>query len=268
MIDLGKKNILGIYIDSIDYDAAVNKVIKAAILGHPMTISALAVHGVMTGVLNKDHQYRLNHLDMIVPDGQPVRWALNWLHHTSLIDRVYGPSLMIKICEYAAIEGIPIYLYGSHPQVVESLARNLQSKIANLLVAGYHPSHFRRISKEEKSSIAQEIRSSGAGITFVGLGCPRQEVWIYEYRDELPMPLIAVGAAFDFHAGVLPQAPGFIQRIGMEWFYRLMSEPRRLWKRYLFLNPMFLLFITMQKIGARKYDPEDCSPPIEELLYG
>ena len=226
-------NVLGVWIDAVDYDTAVSKIVVAAQERTSMAVSALAVHGVMTGVLDKTHRYRLNQLDLVVPDGQPVRWAMNWLYQTRLSDRVYGPTLMLKICEQAAKQGLPIYLYGSRRAVLDQLSVNLRARFPSLIIAGTQASRFKQVSPEEKQEIVDQIRNSGASIIFVGLGCPRQEIWVYEYREALGMPLIAVGAAFDFHAGKLPQAPELLQRLGFEWLFRFAHEPRRLWKRYL-----------------------------------
>ena len=268
MIDYGKKSIIGVQIDAVDYEAAVKKIITAAQRRKAMSVSALAVHGIMTGVLDPVHRYRLNHLDLVVPDGQPVRWALNLLYRTQLPDRVYGPTLTIKICEQAAKEGLPVYLYGSSSSVLESLTKNLHSKFPELIIAGAQPSRFRKTSVDEKREIVAEILNSEAAITFVGLGCPRQEVWVYEYRENLSMPLIAVGAAFDFHAGTLAQAPPFLQKIGLEWLYRLTRGPRRLWKRYVFLNPLYVTLLALQILKLKRFDPSDISPPLYEMRYG
>ena len=264
----GKKNILGAWIDAIDYETSVAKIISAAEGGKAMAVSALAVHGVMTGVLDRTHLYRLNHLDLVVPDGQPVRWVLDWLYQTRLPDRVYGPNLMLKICERAAQKELPIYLYGSQPEVLKQLCANLRAQFPRLIIAGSQPSRFRQVSREEKQEIVEEIRGSGAALTFVGLGCPRQEVWVYEYREELMMPLIAVGAAFDFHAGVLSQAPIGLQRLGLEWLYRLVHEPRRLWRRYVFLNPLYLSLVLLQAAGLKRFNPAEAIPPTNEMRYG
>lgn len=268
MIDKGKKNILGVCINAIDYEAAVTSIIQAARDQRPLTVSALAVHGVMTGRLDSTQRYRLNHLDVVVPDGQPVRWALNWLYRTQLADRVYGPTLMLKLCERAAEEKLPIFLFGSRPPVLHALSENLHSRFPTVVIAGMKSSRFRRLSVQEKHELVQTIRSSGAALAFVGLGCPRQEVWIYEYRNLLNMPLIAVGAAFDFHAGTLPQAPSRLQWLGLEWAYRLLREPRRLWKRYALLNPLYLWLLLLQVSGLRHFDPFDATPPAQELHYG
>lgn len=226
-----KRNILGVGIDAVDYEEAVGRIITAARENRPLAVSALAVHGVMTGVLDGAHRHRLNHLDLVVPDGQPVRWALNLMHRARLAERVYGPNLMLKVCERAAREGLPIYLYGSRPEVLERLSNNLRARCPGLKIAGAQPSRFRQLTAEEQRHVTAQIKESGAAITFVGLGCPRQEVWAYEHRDALAIPVIAVGAAFDFHAGTLAQAPVSWQRHGLEWLFRLLHEPRRLWRR-------------------------------------
>ncbi|HEX5690761.1 MAG TPA: WecB/TagA/CpsF family glycosyltransferase [Roseiflexaceae bacterium] len=268
MIDKGKQNVLGVGVDAVDYDAAVARILAAAREGRSMAVTALAVHGVMTGVLDATQRYRLNHLDLVVPDGQPVRWALNRLYHAQLPDRVYGPTLTLKLCEQAAREGLPIYLYGSRSAVLEALRNNLQARFPGLKVAGMQPSRFRQVSPDEKASIVETIRSSGAAMVFVGLGCPRQEVWAFEYRDALPMPVIAVGAAFDFHAGLLAQAPERLQRLGLEWLYRLTREPKRLWRRYVLLNPSYLTLLALQASGLKRFDIANATPPTREIGYG
>lgn len=268
MIDLGKKNVIGVRVDAVNYAAAVDRVIAAARDRRPLAVSALAVHGVMTGVLDAEHRHRLNGFDLIVPDGQPVRWALNLLHRARLPERVYGPTLMLKVCERAAAEGLPVFLYGSTPEVLAALQENLGKKFPGLKIAGARPSRFRTLTPEERDEVAADVRASGAALVFVALGCPRQEVFAYEMRDRLGVPLLAVGAAFPFHAGILPQAPRFYQDRGLEWLYRLVSEPRRLWRRYLFLNPLYLALLCMQFFHRRGFDPARTREPQGELRYG
>ncbi|MDX9864968.1 MAG: WecB/TagA/CpsF family glycosyltransferase [Anaerolineaceae bacterium] len=268
MIDRGKYNLLGILINAIDYDAAVERIAASAQAGRAMAVSALAVHGVMTGVLDEVHHFRLNQFDLITPDGQPVRWALNLLHQTGLPDRVYGPTLTLKVCERAARDGLPIYLYGSQLTVIRRFAENLTNRFPNLQIAGMQPSRFRQVTAEEMSEIVDTIRTSGAKITLVGLGCPRQEVWAYENRKALSMPVLAVGAAFDFHAGTLSQAPAWMQQVGLEWLFRLVKEPRRLWRRYLLLNPLFSGMFFLQAARLRRFDPASGTPPTNDTRYG
>jgi len=250
LINFGKHPILGVLISAVDYDYVAGEVIEAARMRIPLTVSALAVHGVMTGYLDISQRRRLNALHLVVPDGQPVRWALRWLHGVRLPDRVYGPKLTLQVVDAAARAGMPVYFYGSTEQTLRLLTGNLQRVFPHLMIAGAEPSKFRRISQSEKGAVVQRIRSSGARLVFLGLGCPRQEVWAYEYRDCLQMPILAVGAAFSFHAGVLPQAPTRMQNLGLEWLYRLFQEPRRLWKRYLYLNPLYLSCVILEALGV------------------
>lgn len=260
MIDVGRFNVLGIKVNAIDYDGAVAKIMAAAIAGQGFGVAAQPVHGVMTGVLNPDYGYRLNHLDLVVPDGQPVRWALNLLYDVGLNERVYGPTLMLKLCERAAQDHIPIYLYGSRPEVLAALPSRLQQQFPNLIIAGIKPSDRRQVSEPEQEAIIESIRATGAKLVFVGLGCPRQEIWAYENRDRLSMPAIAVGAAFDFHAGLIPQAPPWMQTRGLEWLFRLSQEPQRLWRRYLLLNPLYIWYFALQYLRLKTFPPSQTAP--------
>lgn len=268
MIDEGKRNLLGVLVNVADYEAATGRIIVAAKANAPLAVSALAVHGVMTGVLDESHRHRLNCLDLVLPDGQPVRWALNLLHRSGLRDRVYGPKLTLWLCQKAAEECLPIYLYVSTPETLASLGDRLVLQFPGLKIARARPSMFRRITAEEKRHVIEDIRTSGAKILLVGLGCPRQEVWTYENRSSLPMPIVAVGAAFDFHAGSLRQAPEVLQRVGLEWAFRLCAEPKRLWRRYLLLNPHYVWLVFCQLAHLKRFDPDSAPIPAQELNYG
>lgn len=267
MTDLGKRNVLGVLVDALDYDAAVARVLAAAAEPRPLAGSALAVHGVMTGVLDPEHRHRLNALDMVTPDGQPVRWALNLLHGTGLTDRVYGPTLTSRILEACARDGIPVYFYGSRPEVLEALEARMTTRFPGLEVAGSSPSLFRTLAPGEKDEVAARIRASGARVVFAGLGCPRQEVFAYEFRDALGVPVLAVGAAFDYHAGLLDEPPAWLQARGLQWAYRLLQDPRRLWRRYLLLNPLYLALLAAQALGLWRPDPGATCPPATEIGY-
>jgi exopolysaccharide biosynthesis WecB/TagA/CpsF family protein len=268
MIDRGKHNLLGIGVDAVDYAAAVAKIIDAARGRRPLAVSALAVHGVMTGVLDASHRYRLNQFDLILPDGQPVRWGINLLHRAKLSERVYGPTLMLEVCRAAASADLPIFLLGGDYRLLSRLSENLIAQIPGLKIAGARPSKFRNLSPLEWDELVQEIQSSEARIVFVGLGCPRQEVFAFEARDAVSIPTIAVGAAFSFHSGLLAQAPPLLQRWGLEWLFRLVQEPRRLWLRYLLLNPAYVALLALQKLRIHRVNSDRLEPPDTELLYG
>jgi N-acetylglucosaminyldiphosphoundecaprenol N-acetyl-beta-D-mannosaminyltransferase len=255
MINKGKHSILGINVHAVDYEFAVSQIVAAAIARQSYAVTALAVHGVMTGSLDPIHARRLNGLDLVVPDGQPVRWALGLLYHNALPDRVYGPNLTLKVVQAFAEHGLSVYLYGSKPEVLEKLVANLRASFPNLIIAGYEPSKFRRLNQQERLEVVDRIKASQANAVILGLGCPRQEVWAYEYRNDLSIPILAVGAAFDFFAGTLLQAPRILQDVGLEWLYRFIQEPKRLWRRYVILNPLYVWNIALQYLQLRSFPP-------------
>lgn len=248
MIDRGKFSVLGVGIDAVDYEAAVDRIIEAARDHRPYSVSALAVHGVMTGVDDAEHLARLNAFDLVTPDGQPVRWAMNWLHGTELRDRVYGPDLTLAVCRAAADQELAVYFYGSSTDTLEQLTERLPTLAPGIEIAGSRPSRFGRATPDELDEIAAGIKDSGAAICFVGLGCPRQEVFAYENAARLSMPTIAVGAAFDFHAGLQVEPPKWVQRAGLQWLQRLVRNPRRLWRRYVILNPRYVWGVVRQRV--------------------
>jgi exopolysaccharide biosynthesis WecB/TagA/CpsF family protein len=263
--DPARKDIIGILIDPVDYQSATDRIVAAARERRGFAVSALAVHGLMTGALDKTHKYRLNHFDLLVPDGQPVRWALNLKHKAGLADRVYGPKLTLEVLARAEQENVPVYFYGSTDQTLARLRSEVKRRFPAIQIAGAQPSRFGTVTADLADAIATQIKMSGAGIVFAGLGCPRQEVWAFEFRDRLSMPILAVGAAFPFIAGTLRQAPAWMQSRGLEWLFRLIAEPRRLWKRYVLINPVYLALLGCQLAGY-KFDLSG-RPPSRETLY-
>lgn len=256
-----KRDLLGIRIDATTYDDVVERVAAAAHERRGLSVSATAVHGVMEGVHDPAHAARLNAFDVLTPDGQPVRWALNWIHRTGLRERVYGPELMLRCCARAAADDLPIYLYGSTPDVLAPLQANLERRFPGLQVVGTAPSRFGIADSDAQREIAESIRSSGARMVFVGLGCPRQEIFTWAMRDQVGLPMLAVGAAFDFHAGLAEEAPAWMQRHGLQWLHRLADDPRRLWRRYLLLNPEYLARVALQLLRIRRAEPAAASAP-------
>jgi N-acetylglucosaminyldiphosphoundecaprenol N-acetyl-beta-D-mannosaminyltransferase len=257
-VDGGKHNVLGVLVDSVDYDAAIAQVLAAARQCRPVSLTALAVHGVMTGVRDPQHQARLNAFDIVAPDGQPVRWALNVLYGAGLRDWVSGPELTGRVLSRMAEEGLSVYLYGSTSEVIDKLLASLARTWPMLCVAGAEPSKFRDSTPDDLTAIASRISGSGARLLLVGLGCPRQEIFAHAMRPLLNIPVMAVGAAFDYHAGRLRPAPRWMQRHGLAWLWRLAREPRRLWRRYLVFNTEFVGRLTLQKLGL--WSPEPAAP--------
>lgn len=261
VIDRGRYPILGVGINAMDAEAAAETVMGAALTKHGLAVSCSAVHSVMMGALDSEHRRRLNSLGLVLPDGQPVRWALRWRHAVEMPDRVRGPDFMLALCRRAEAEGLAVFFYGSRSAVLQRLTQSLRRSYPRLIIAGARPSAFRTISEAEQLEIAAEIRASGAALVFAGLGCPRQEIWAYENASLLQMPVVAVGAAFDLHAGMIPHAPDWMKQSGLEWLFRLGREPRRLWKRYLFLNPLYLLFLGFEAAGLARFNDGSTNHP-------
>ena len=216
-------------------------------------LTAAAVNLIMCAKEDADVRAAVLGATLAVPDGQPLVWALHALGHARAT-RVYGPDLMAGFCARAARAGTSIYLYGGRSaEALELLERRLQERFAGLQIAGGFSPPFRELTREEEQRAIADINSSGAAVVWVGTGQPKQEQWMLHMRPLLSVPLlVGVGAAFDFHAGLVSQAPGWMQRNGLEWTYRLSREPRRLWRRYARYNPLFLAGFARQYSHHRR----------------
>jgi len=244
-----KHDVFGVYVSATDYEETVEQLIRAAQQRIPAVASFHAAHAVVTASDDARLRQRVNSFDIVAPDGQPVRWALNVLHRACLSDRVYGPELMLRLCRRAAAEGVSIYLYGgASDAVLNDLKTNLRKKFPDLQIAGAEAPPFRPLTTDEDDAVVRRINQSGAGVVFIGLGCPKQDHFAFEHRDRLHAVQACVGAAFDFHAGRTAMAPAWMQRSGLEWLFRLCREPRRLWRRYLVTNALFLQKLLSQWI--------------------
>jgi len=230
-------------VSATSYDEAVDCIARAARDNKSAAVTAFAVHGLVTAADDKQYRDQVNTFEIVSPDGQPVRWALNRFYDANLADRVYGPEMMLRTCQRAARDGIGVYLYGSKPQVIDALVRNLPEKAPGLKIVGAEPNPHFPLSDGETDALIDRINKSGAGIVFLGLGCPRQEQFCYETHERINAVTLCVGAAFDFHAGNKPTAPAWMQKRGLEWLFRLVCEPRRLFKRYLITNTRFVMLV-------------------------
>jgi exopolysaccharide biosynthesis WecB/TagA/CpsF family protein len=247
-----KHDLFGVQLSATTCDEAAAVLIEAARRRTPCVASFHAAHAVVTASGDAALREAVNSFEMVTPDGQPVRWALNLLHKTGLPDRVYGPEVMLRLCRLAAAEGVGVYLYGGSPQVVRRLRDNLIGRFPKLRVTAESPP-FRPLTAEEDEALVRRIEQSGAGIVFIGLGCPKQDRFAHEHRQSIPAVQVCVGAAFDFHAGAKRMAPRWMQRSGLEWLFRLATEPRRLGRRYLVTNSLFLLKLAAAWLrGARR----------------
>ncbi len=236
--------LFGIRYAMTNYKEACTLIIEKALSNENpkhFAVSPLAVHGLIEGYKNKALKSQINSIDLVVPDGQPIKWALNYFHNAKLKDRVYGPTLMLHVLEASQGNSVKIFLYGSTDNTLIKLKSFIHKNYPTANIVGIQSDRFRESTQEEIELDRKTIISSGANIVFVGRGCPRQERWVADNKDYIPAVLIAVGAAFDFHAGNVSQAPSWMQKNGLEWLYRFTKEPKRLWKRYLLTNSMFIM---------------------------
>jgi N-acetylglucosaminyldiphosphoundecaprenol N-acetyl-beta-D-mannosaminyltransferase len=212
------------------------------------------VHGVMTAREDPELRKSLNQADIATPDGMPVVWAMRSFGRKEQ-QRVYGPTLMLKLCERAGKERHKVYLYGSSEEVITRLRQTMLRKFPGIQLVGAYAPPFRPLTGEEEEHIRQCIREADPDLLFVGISTPKQEKWMTRQQQALSgVVMVGVGAAFDFHAGRVKQAPKWMQDRGLEWLFRLMSEPKRLWRRYVLVTPMFLPHWAMQFSGLAKYE--------------
>lgn len=250
---LDKVNILGVGVNAVNMQLAIDAIDGLIAHRTPGYVCITPVHGIMECRHSEDLRRIYNRAALVTPDGMPVVWLVKAHGHPE-VDRVYGPDLMLALCSHSLEQGYRHYFYGGAEGVADELAAALTDRFPGLVVAGASSPPFRELSPEEDQAAVDEINASRPDIVWVGLGNPKQEYWMAHHVGLLTAPvLIGVGAAFDFHTGRKQQAPHWMQRSGLEWAFRLASEPQRLWKRYLVGNTLFIGHILLQLSGLRKY---------------
>lgn len=232
-------------IDAISWHQAVDRILSWGAQRQSRYVCACSVHSVVTASSNERFLHAVNQADMATPDGMPVAWSLRRLGFTDQ-QRINGPDLTWRLLQHAAQHGQKVFFYGSSEETLRRLRQKIEEHFAQLRIVGMIAPPFRTLSDAEDQAIIDHINSSGANLVFVGLGCPKQELWMAQHRGRIHAVMLGVGAAFDYHAGTLQRAPLWMQRNGLEWLYRLLKEPRRLWRRYLSTNTRFILGIALQ----------------------
>lgn len=243
--------VLGTPIDVCSEPGAVAQLLAWARRRESRAVYICNVHSVVTATEDDSFARALRESDLATPDGAPVAWMLRRqgaVHQR----RVSGPDLMLACCRSAAEQGVSIYLFGSTEPTLERLTQRLHTEFPALSIAGMHSPPFRPLSPDEDEAVVADIHRSGAGIVWVSLGCPKQERWMWEHRGRVQAVMVGVGAAFDFHAGTTRRAPSWMRNNGLEWLHRLASEPRRLWRRYLVTNALFIAGATRQLFSRRR----------------
>ncbi|MBX5185570.1 WecB/TagA/CpsF family glycosyltransferase [Rhizobium sp. NZLR5] len=254
---LGWTNVLGVRVSAVNLKSATGFIQKAVEDGRKEYVCVRDAHGIVRCQDDPELRSIHNRAFLVTPDGMPLVWALRHAGHAES-DRVYGPDLMLSVFDAGSAKGLRHFLYGSTAETLEQLQARLLAKYPQARIVGSYAPPFRKLSTREETDIADRLNRSGADIIWVGLSSPKQELWMARMRDRLEASmLIGVGAAFDFHAGLKRQAPRFIQRSGFEWAFRLLCEPRRLWRRYALVVPTFISLSAFQRLGLRKFPIED-----------
>lgn len=244
-------NIIGLKISLTDYSNAIGSVMLWSQNDKSCYICAANVHMLMEAHDSPGFARIVNEADLVTPDGVPLVWMMR-LKGQRNQQRVYGPTLMLHVLAMAARENIPVGFYGGAPHVLDTLVERMKERFNGLNIVYSYSPPFRELSPQEKEEVVGNIDRSGVRILFVGLGCPKQEIWMAEHRGKVRAVMLGVGAAFDFHSGVKSQAPSWMQSLGLEWLFRLLTEPRRLWKRYLYHNSRFIFLAIADLLGFRR----------------
>lgn len=237
---LNGKMILGCFINAGSWDSTINLIHRWGAARESRYVCICNVHSLVTARHDEVFRNALINADMATPDGMPVTWMLRQMGFPDQ-QRINGPDLMWNYCELAERMNESIFLYGSTQKTLDNLQRRLNISFPKLVIAGSYSPPFRTLSSEEDAEITDRINSSGAQVAFVSLGCPKQELWMQAHRGKINAVMVGVGAAFDYHAGTIKRAPLWMQHHGLEWLHRLYSEPRRLWKRYMVTNSIFII---------------------------
>ena len=243
-------DVIGSQIDVLDWNLAVSRVSHWSRRRESKIICICNAHSVVTARQDPSFSRVIAAADMATPDGAPVAWLMRKLGSVYQ-QRINGPDLMWRYCAHAENSAESMYLYGASQTTLDALQSSLLSAFPRLLIAGAYSPPFRPLTADEDEEVVRRINDSGAGVVWVSLGCPRQEKWIHDHRGRISAVMVGVGAAFDYHAGTIKRAPLWMQRNGLEWLYRLASEPKRLWRRYLVTNTLFLCYAMMQLVFKR-----------------
>lgn len=236
-------------IDALDWDTAIGRIRTWARNRESRYVCICNAHSVVTAWQDASFAAVLEQADMVTPDGTPVAWMMRRLGQPAQ-RRISGPDLMWRHCEAVEGTGEGVFLYGSTLDTLTALVHALRAAFPALQISGWYSPPFRPLTPEEEQADIDRINESGAGVVWVSLGCPKQELWMARQAGRVLAVMVGVGAAFDFHAGKVSRAPGWMQRHGLEWLHRLASEPRRLWRRYLVTNTLFIVLAARQ-LAAR-----------------
>jgi N-acetylglucosaminyldiphosphoundecaprenol N-acetyl-beta-D-mannosaminyltransferase len=246
------RNLIGSPVSSLSFNEQIELIVRWGEERLSKVVCVANVHMLIEATNKPDFAKILHHADLVTPDGMPLVWMLR-LMGSERSQRVAGLDLMEAACKQAETLGISVFFLGSTDDVLEKIGVQLQKDFPRLKVAGMHSPPFRPLTDEEDSDLVKTINSSGAGIVFVSLGCPKQEKWMAEHAGRVSAVMVGIGAVFPLYAGFLTRAPGFIRYSGLEWLYRLLQEPKRLWKRYFETIPPFI-WLALKQLSTPRQD--------------
>lgn len=245
-----RATVISTHVDVIGWDAAVDRIASWGHARESRYVCLSNTHSTILAAFDARFGHAVNDSDLCTSDGAPVTWMLRQLGAAQQ-PRLNGPDLMWRYLDAESRRGGKVYFYGSTPDTLRRLKARVESRFPGLQVVGAYSPPFRPATRDEDRDDVARMNASGAHVVFVGLGCPKQELWMAEHRGQVDAVMIGVGAAFDFHAGIKSRAPQWMQDKGLEWAYRLAQEPRRLWRRYLFTNIPFLAMAAAQWLSSR-----------------
>lgn len=247
---LGRVRVLSLTPDVLDHEAAVQRVVELVRKGDGGYVCFSTVHMVMEAHDSPEFAVKVNAADMIVPDGMPIVW-MQKLQGMSGAVRVRANDLMMQLCEYAAKQDLKIGFYGGKQEVIDAILERAKLEYPDLRIVYAYSPPFRPLTDDEDAQVVREVNAAEPDILFMGLGCPKQENWMSAHKEQLKAVMLGVGASFDFFAGNVKESPEWMGRLGLEWLFRLTQEPQRLWRRYLILNPRFMLLAARQLLSKR-----------------
>ncbi len=248
----GRVRVLDLFVNVCDYEAAIKEIYALTQTKESSYVCLSNVHMAMEAYKNETFADVVNNADLVLADGKPIVWMQRFLGRKDA-EQIRGNTLMVKILKFAEENSLKIGFYGGREDVIEEIQKRCRTDFPDLEVVYAHSPPFRHLPEEDKVMTA-EINKLQVSILFVALGCPKQEKWMAEHKDKINAVMLGVGAAFDFYAGNISEAPDWVRKIGLEWLFRLIQEPRRLWRRYILLNPHFTWLAILQLLGVRKFD--------------
>ncbi len=247
-----REPVLDVPVDVLRWDAAIDRIFEWAARRESRTVCACNVHSLVTARRNAAHANAIMSADLVTPDGAPVAWMLRKKGHGGQ-ERISGPDLMWNCCRKGSERGTEMFLYGATPHILRHLQVELSGEFPGINIVGVFSPPFHELSAEEDTAVVAMINRSEARIVWVGLGCPKQEAWLQAHRGRVNAVMVGVGAAFDFHAGVVQRAPVWIQQSGFEWLHRLCQDPSRLATRYLLTNTVFIIAALRNLLFAERH---------------